>query len=96
MSKYNLRDLMEMSVLPVDCNQEAEDYARKFVDAGLMVMMKKFREKAFCDGYGEATHLGEGGSPEVIFAFTAGICKHASVLVWIDSKNVAKGSKKFY
>ena len=96
MSKYTLADLMDTDVLPDDCNSEAEMYAAEFRDAGLMVAMRYMREKRMTNGYGEITHLGANGSPLAIFAFQAGICKHASPVVWIDQKNVVKGSKKFY
>lgn len=95
MPKYSLKELEAMDVLPDDCNAEADKYAKTFLDPGLMAMMKLFREKSFSEGYGEATHL-KNGSPAVIFTFTAGICKHASPIVWLDKNNVAKGSIKFY
>jgi hypothetical protein len=95
-NKYTLSELDRMDVLPVDCNEVAEAYAREFHDAALMAMMKMAREKKVTKGYGEATHLGTNGSPAVIFSFQNGICKHASPLHWFDAKNVFKGSVKFY
>jgi hypothetical protein len=96
MSKYTLAKLNGIDVLPVDCNAEADRLAMQYKDAGLMAMMKLFREKKITGGYGEATHLNAGGSPEIIFSFQRGICKHASPLKWVDQRNVAKGSIKFF
>lgn len=95
MQKYSFKDLEEMKALPEDCNEEAEQYAKTFLSTGLMAMMKLFRERKITDGYGEATLL-KNGSPQVIFSFSAGVCKHASPLLWVDKDNVAKGSIKFY
>jgi hypothetical protein len=95
MLKYLLKELEACEVLPEDCNEEAEAYASTFKNTGLMAMMKMFREKKVTEGFGEATLL-KNGSPVVIFTFTAGICKHASPLLWFDNDNVAKGSIKFY
>ena len=94
--KYSFEDLNRRDVLPLDTNARAEEYARTLQDPGLMAMMRMFREKKITDGYGEATHLSGTGTPDVIFSFQNGICKHASPLVWIDGKNVAKGSIKFF
>jgi hypothetical protein len=96
MSKYKLSELENVEVLPIDCNSEAESVAIKYGDAGLMAMLNLYREKKITDGYGEATHLNKNGQPEIIFSFQDGICKHASPLIWIDGRNVAKGSVKFY
>lgn len=95
-NKYTWQQLESMDTLPEDCNAIAEAYAREFKDPGLMTMLKMFREKKITKGYGEATHIGVSGTPDVIFTFQKGICKHASPLMWIDKHNVAKGSVKFY
>lgn len=95
MPKYSLKELENFSVLPDDCNEDAEKFARQYLNPALLVTMAKFRKKEITEGYGEATLL-KNGSPQVIFTFTAGICKHASPIVWIDKDNVAKGSIKFY
>jgi len=94
--KYTVSDLEKMDVLPLDANSAAEQFARKYNDAGLMAMMRMFREKKITGGFGEATHLNDAGSPIVIFSFQRGICKHASPIEWVDGRNVAKGSVKFY
>jgi hypothetical protein len=95
-NKYSIAELDKMTVLPEDCNEIAEAYAEQFRDPGLMVMLRMFREKKITKGYGEATHLGKTGSPDAIFSFQAGVCKHASPIHWFDKTNVAKGSVKFY
>jgi hypothetical protein len=96
LSKYKFTEIDALDVLPVDCNEGAEKIALEYNDAGLMAMLRLYREKKITSGYGEATHLNKNGQPEIIFSFQNGICKHASPIVWVDGKNVAKGSIKFY
>jgi len=96
MSKYTYDEVKDLAVLPDDVNETAEGYAKNFNSPGLMVALYKMRKKEVTNGYGEVTHLGNSGRPDVVFKFEKGICKHASPLMWIDKETVIKGSIPFY
>jgi hypothetical protein len=86
-------EFLSMPVLPAGVNDEAIKKAREYKDAGLMAAIEhviKHRE------FGEVTHLDVSGTPVVIFNFMAGVCTRMNPIMWVDARNVFKGSVKFY
>jgi hypothetical protein len=94
--KYSFAEIKDLDILPVDCNEEAEAFAREFKSPALMAGLRLMREKKVTGGFGELTYLNDNHAPVAIFAFHAGICKHISPMHWVDSKTVIKGSIKIY
>jgi hypothetical protein len=96
MPKYSHDELWKCEELPIDCNSEAEAYAKEFCSPELMAAMKMMRERKVSSGYGKITHMSQQGVPEVVFKFQRGICEHASPLIWLGTKTVIQGSYQFY
>ena len=96
MPKYTHDELWKAEALPVDCNAEAEGYAREFGSPELMAAMQMMRERKVSNGYGKITHMSRTGVPEVVFKFQKGICEHASPLLWLGDKTVIQGSYQYY
>jgi hypothetical protein len=96
MPKYTHDELWKAEVLPEDCNEEAEAYAKTFLSAELMTAMVMMRERKVSNGYGKVTHMSKTGVPDVVFKFQRGICEHASPLIWLGDKTVIQGSYQFY
>ena len=93
MAKYKIQDLDKMDILPIDCNEEAEAFAKMYQNAEIMAAFGIIRKKK---RYGELQLLSKNKTPRVIFAFKRGVCLHCSPIEWVSELVPFKDSVKFY
>ena len=81
--EYKLTELNKAEVLPEDCNDKAEKYARTFMKPMLLAAMRKAREAKL---HGRVVYHPKGKRDMVVFAFTRGVCKHYNEYTWLDDE----------